>query len=122
MKVPGGTTVTRYFGLTTRPLVTRTVYMDADADGGRGPLEPGLPRWHVYIDQNRNGLFDDGEASTLTNTAGRYALDLPSTGSFQIRVIPQDRYDPTSPGAGYRGVTLSAGEVAEARNFGQKRR
>jgi len=95
--------------------------MDADKDGGRDALEGGLAGWTVYADLNRNGQLDDGEMTAVTNVNGRYALIGLRPGSYQVRIVQQTGYRRTSPGAGYRGVTLSAGEVIEARNFGEKR-
>jgi hypothetical protein len=121
LTVDAGETATRYFGVTQLPLVTGTVYMDADRDGGRSRGEDGLGGLTVFADANGNGVLDDGEATAVTNQRGRYALTGMDPGSYQIRVVQQDGYRRISPGAGYRQVTLSAGEVVEARNFGEKR-
>ena len=121
LSVEAGETATRYFGVTQLPLVTGTVYMDADRDGGRDAGELGLGGWTVFADANANGLLDDGEATALTNERGRYALSGMGPGSYQVRIVQQSGYRRTSPGAGYRQVTLSPGEVIDARNFGEKR-
>ncbi|MBI3467960.1 MAG: hypothetical protein HY000_33555 [Planctomycetes bacterium] len=34
---------------------------------GLAPLEPGLPGWTIYLDQNQNGRRDSGERSTTTS-------------------------------------------------------
>ncbi|MDB4796775.1 hypothetical protein OAG77_01110, partial [bacterium] len=37
-----------------------------------GPGGGGLPGWLIYLDQNRNGTFDSGELSTVTDGSGYY--------------------------------------------------
>ena len=39
------------------------VVYDLDGDGLLEQHEPGLPNWQIYIDNNNNEQFDDGEPS-----------------------------------------------------------
>ena len=51
-----------------------TKYNDLDGDGVRDPGEPGVDGVRIFIDTNRNGVLDAGEASTWTDANGNYAL------------------------------------------------
>jgi hypothetical protein len=75
----------------------------------------------VFIDANRNGSLDAGESSTTTDAAGRYAFDALEPGTYLVRIVQQPGYRRTSPGAGYRQVTVAAGDAIGSRNFGEKR-
>lgn len=50
--------------------------------------EEALDGLTVYADLNSNGLPDQGEPTTQTNSKGEYVLVLNSTGEVQIRQIP----------------------------------
>ena len=53
-----------------------TTWNDLNADGIRGPAEPGLARWTIYLDENNNNSLDPGERSTQTNAEGGLCLQL----------------------------------------------
>jgi len=121
LSVAAGEMATRYFGFTQLPLVTGTVYLDKDQDGGRDGGESGLSGWTLYADLNHNGTLDDGEFTTTTNKLGRYALSISLPGNYQVRMLQKSGFKITAPGSGYRAVTLTTGQIVEGRNFGQMR-
>ncbi|MGB7159291.1 MAG: SdrD B-like domain-containing protein [Tepidisphaeraceae bacterium] len=119
--VPIGGSVTRHFGVTRNVLITGTVFMDANKDGGKDAAEPGLSAWRVFVDADGDGVLDDDETSVLTDATGRYAIGTLAGGTHQIRVVQQTGYRRTSPAAGYRAVSLFPGTIATKVNFGEKR-
>ncbi|MGE0377399.1 MAG: SdrD B-like domain-containing protein, partial [Planctomycetaceae bacterium] len=60
--------------------------------------EPALVGWTVYLDQNVNGTFDDGEPSATTGADGSYILSGIRPGSYIIGQVPQPGWTQTSPG------------------------
>lgn len=78
--------------------VAGLVWVDSDQDGQRDADEPGLPGVTIYLDVNRNDLFDAGDLravsacddpATRANEAGTYEIAGVSAGSYLIReVVP----------------------------------
>ncbi|MBN2224505.1 MAG: putative Ig domain-containing protein, partial [Deltaproteobacteria bacterium] len=59
--------------------------------------EPGLEGWTVYIDQNQNGLCDQDEPNTVSDSTGYYNLQgIPGEDQW-LRVIPQSGWIQTEP-------------------------
>ena len=65
-----------------------TLYFDLDGDGTQDVTEGGIDSWTVYLDENNNGQFDDGEVSALTDVQGRYLLQT-APGDYTLRVLPR---------------------------------
>lgn len=61
-----------------------TVYDDADGSGTKGSSEAGLSNWRVYLDADNDGVFDSGEKSVLSSSAGAYQF----TGLAAARAVP----------------------------------
>jgi hypothetical protein len=121
LRVRGDQTITRYFGRTNNILLAGLVYMDANKNGTIDNGESGMVGWTVYVDADRDGVLDDGELTALTDDLGKFQFGSLPAGSYQLRVIPQSTYRATSPGAGYRPVSLPAASVSAKLNFGEKR-
>ncbi|HYO09545.1 MAG TPA: SdrD B-like domain-containing protein [Tepidisphaeraceae bacterium] len=121
LTVTGGQTATRNFGVSTTPIVSGTVFMDADKDAAFDALESGLSNWTVYVDKDNDGTLDAGETRTITDASGKYALIGLAVGTHRVRVVPQANYRLTTPTLGYHIVTLASGSVLAGRNFGEKR-
>ena len=74
-----------------------TKWYDMNGDGRRGPDEPGLSGWVIYVDLNGNGELDAGEPSTVTDSNGDYVLtDLPS-GMYTVAEVMQSGWQQTYP-------------------------
>ena len=50
----------RNFGSTQRVLISGGVFNDANGDRVRQSTEAGLANWRVYLDADRDGVFDAG--------------------------------------------------------------
>lgn len=74
------------FGFSKSARVAGSVFTDADRNGLQEGKEAGLPNWFVYVDENRNGVFDKGERVARTNARGYYIIDGLEEGNHSIRV------------------------------------
>ena len=73
----------------------------------------------VYLDQNRNGLLDDGEQSTTTNALGEYAFENLDSGSYVVSLLPIEGWRQVFPESNQPfEVSLESGENEEFVDFG----
>ncbi len=78
------------YTLTTRLLessagsLVGTVWNDANATGLRELMESGIPDWTVFLDSNGNGVQDDAEPATLTDSVGRYVFSSLNPGTYTL--------------------------------------
>ena len=73
------------------------VFNDINEDGVRQGYEALIAGRTVFIDENVNGLLDEGERSTITDAGGNYVFeDLPA-GAYSIRQIVPTNWRQTSP-------------------------
>jgi len=112
-------------------LIGTTVFLDRDGNGSPNPGE-GLEGVTVYLykDANGNGVYDPGEpmlASTVTDENGAYYFGNLPAGAYVVKVdtstLPAgvtNTVDQGSPTLNEGGVTLSAGQVVLAENFGYR--
>lgn len=100
-------------GLAIRPVgspavgtIRGTKWNDLNNNSAQDPGEPGLPGVTIYIDANTNGVFDNGELSTLTvadnplttiDETGRYEFVGVIPGTYAIREIVPAGFVQTSP-------------------------
>jgi len=80
--------------------ISGTVIEDLDNDGQRDGRERALAGVTVFLDQNRNRQLDAGEASTVTNSAGRYEFAGLPVGQYFVSHLPPAGYGQNSPGKG----------------------
>ncbi|MCA9185751.1 MAG: VCBS repeat-containing protein [Planctomycetales bacterium] len=64
-----------------------TKWFDANGDGKRDSNEPGLAGWTIYIDQNNNGQFDQGERWQVTDENGDYWFMHVPAGQVVLREV-----------------------------------
>lgn len=89
--------------------------------GGGIFLEPTLSGWTIYLDQNQNGMLDDGEHFEVTDASGSYQLTGLPPGTYYLREVMQSGWFQSAPGTGVIQVTLADGQEVEDQNFGNYR-
>ncbi len=115
----GSTITDRDFGNTQDAgSISGILYQDINGDGIRQPGEPGLPGWIIYVDTNRNGIFDNQDLLTITRSDGMYLFDGLQPGEFEIREVMQPGWDQSAPIAGFHQVTLAGGLALTDLDFG----
>lgn len=96
-----------------------TKYEDRDGDG---KLADGdhhrLAGWTIYLDTNNNGVLDSGEPTDVTDSHGNYDFPGLAVGTYHVREVGQSGWTQTYPSSGAYTVTLSAGQIAKNKSFG----
>lgn len=116
--VSGQSVIGRAFGNYRPVTIMGTVFHDYDTNGLRGGIEPGMPNWRVYLDANNNGLRDVNETAVVTDPAGRYLFTGLRPGTYVAREELQSGWRQTAPAAGAHTITLTSGQAALNRDFG----
>lgn len=73
-----------------------TAWHDLNWDGQRDAGEPGLEDWKIYVDENANGQWDDGEPMAWTDANGNYAISV-APGTHLVSVQKRDGWLQTGP-------------------------
>ncbi len=68
------------------------VFYDRNFDGLRGPQDPHLLGWTLYLDVNRNGVLDNEEPWATTDAHGNYSFSGLDAGEHRLGII-----GPTAP-------------------------
>lgn len=85
--------------------------------------EPLLSGWTIFIDENGNGVFDNGEMSTVTGENGWYEFSELSAGAYRVCEVQQNGWEQTSPTNAISNpnnchvVTLPEGSEQDSCNF-----
>jgi hypothetical protein len=79
--------------------------------------EVGLQNWQIFLDSNPpNGVFDQGELTTITDADGNYTIiDVPP-GTYQVREVQQNGWTQTTPDPA--PVTLNPLDIITGVDFG----
>jgi hypothetical protein len=110
----------------TQTSFSGTVFNDLNGNGVQDAGEPGLAGWTVWLDDDRDGIFNNNEPSATTNANGNYFLNTtgqpPGPGGayylgFNLPVGDGGRWMPTTPIYAYDIPTTEPNAV---RNFGVK--
>jgi hypothetical protein len=92
--------------------ISGTVYEDANVNHLRNAGEAGVQGVRVYVDANKNGVFDSTEKSTFTDAAGKYTIGSLASGTDRVRLVQADAAAVIdSPAAGYYDVTVASGNA-----------
>jgi hypothetical protein len=94
--------------------ITGSLFNDANANGRVDPGESGLPGVRVYIDTNRDGVFEPSEPSTLTDGLGNYLFEDLTAGDYIVRMAPQSGQIPLASSGGFVHVALAPNQAAQA--------
>jgi len=92
-----------------------TLYADNDRTGGKTGPDEALRGWRVYIDTNRNGAFDTGEKSSVTNVDGEYRLTGLLGGTYPVAVEVKPGWIPTT--AAQRNVAVQTDKTTRSDFF-----
>ncbi|WP_371357699.1 SdrD B-like domain-containing protein, partial [Hydrocoleum sp. CS-953] len=97
--------------------ISGTKFNDLDGDGNFDPDEPGIPNVTIYLDQNRNEVFDQDEPFQFTDIDGNYRFDNLTPGEYIVREVVPLNFRPTlTP---QQPITITAaGENVPDINFG----
>lgn len=102
-------------------VIQGTVFEDLNGDGGLDASDPGFAGATVYLDQNQNGRFDDGEVTAQTGADGAYQLAVAEPGTYRVGQVVPSGWLQTSPGlpAGpeTRGEVLTGWEAPAGRSL-----
>ncbi len=91
-------------------------WADADQDAKRDAGESGVEGWTIFLDDNENGLLDDGERSTTTDADGEYWFTELSPGGYTVAELPRAGWIATAGGP--HDVQLDPVEVVTGIDFG----
>jgi protocatechuate 3,4-dioxygenase beta subunit len=64
-----------------------TVFKDLNLNAAKDANEPGLAGWKFYLDLNNNNVFDTGEPTAVSNSAGLYTFKNVKTGRYLIKPV-----------------------------------
>ena len=83
-----------------------SVWTDLDGNGLRGPDDTGAPGRTVFLDANKNGRLDSGEAYRTTAADGTYAFTGLAAGTYTVAEVLPAGWQQSAPAAA-RTVTLT---------------
>ncbi|MCI0461044.1 MAG: hypothetical protein L0Z62_29195 [Gemmataceae bacterium] len=107
----------------TSGTISGTVFYDRNMDGLQqvDDSENGLDQFFVFLDTDHDGVWDEGEAYTLTDGDGRYAftglaVGLGDLSTFDVTLLFEDPWELTTVSP--VSVYLSSGQPDAVVNFG----
>ncbi|MEG4417055.1 DUF4347 domain-containing protein [Microcoleus sp. LAD1_D5] len=86
------------FGNFQSSTISGQKFNDLNNNGVKDAGELGLGNWQIFLDSiTPDGLFQQGEPTTITDAAGNYTLrDIPA-GTYQVREVQQNGWTQTTP-------------------------
>jgi len=91
---------------------------DADLDAVWDAGESALEGWTVFLDTDKDGQRDAGEASTTTDANGYYELDGLTPGEYTVAQVVQSGWAQTWPTDASHTVTVGTGNSWVGADFG----
>jgi len=77
--------------------ISGTVWDDLDGDGIRDKGEPGLSGFTLFLDQDADGEYDDGERTTTSDASGNYTFYGLAAGTYFVGQMASEGWEQTSP-------------------------
>jgi protocatechuate 3,4-dioxygenase beta subunit len=112
----------RTFALTQKVRITGNVWKDVNANAVKESTEVGFSSVRVFLDTNKDGIYQTTEPSVLTDASGNYAFDNLAAGTYRVRQVVPAGWRINSPTASYYDQTLASGAIATAKNFANTQR
>ncbi len=96
-----------------------TVFLDTDRDGVFDTGEAGVAGRTIYLDLNNNVQRESNEPLTTTNANGLYEFTGLAAGTYKIRQVLPSGFTQTTPSNNFgNNATVSGNQVREGLNFG----
>jgi ribosomal protein L12E/L44/L45/RPP1/RPP2 len=105
------------FGDTYLAFISGVVFNDANENGVQDSGETGLANRRVYLDLNRDGVYQSTEPSVLSDSGGNVIFNSVNPGSYVIRIADQSGWTATNVTS--YAVGLKAGRIKRGAFFGQ---
>jgi uncharacterized protein (DUF2141 family) len=102
--------------------VAGTLFNDANASGTRDTGEAALGNRAIFLDVDKDGVFDTGESTATTDAGGNYKFVAVAPGSYRVRPVPVTGWRVSDPDAGYYDLTLTSGQAVTGRTLGVTQR
>jgi hypothetical protein len=71
----------------------------------------------IFLDADKDGVFDSTERSVLTSSSGSYTFKDLSAGAYRVREVLPAGWRRTAPNLGYFDLSLASGSSTSARDF-----
>ena len=107
--------VVKKFAVTQGGTVRGVVFNDLNGNGIQDAGDVGLPNFRIWIDLDNDGVLDEKEPTTHTNSVGKFVLADLLPGNYRIRQKPQGGWNITTRKA--YSFSLSAGATS-TKKFG----
>ncbi len=121
LAVTGGVNVTGLnWGDTTKALASGTVFKDNNSNKKMDAGEVGAPGMIVFVDANKDGILDNGEASCTTDANGFWQFKNLKAGTYVIRIQARAGYKITTA-TSFSLTVASAALSTGHNNFGVKK-
>jgi len=93
-------------------------YNDLNGNGTRDEGEAGLAGWTIYIDSNDDGVLNNEETSTVTDSSGHYSFSELTDSDYFIREVGQTGWTQTDPAEGGKYHVYIDGNNPTGKDFG----
>ena len=114
----GGATAN--FADTQKALISGTVFNDLNGNKLLDATEKGVSGVRVYIDANKDGVFQSTEANVLTDANGNWSFGNLAAGTYVVRIVLPAGKTLTTPTGGAFTVTVAAAATSTGKLFGEK--
>jgi protocatechuate 3,4-dioxygenase beta subunit len=107
-------------GGTTTGTISGKVFNDTNGNGIGEAGELGKSNVRVYLDNDKDGILDVGEANKITDSGGNYSFTGLVAKTYRVRIVGVSGYRITSPSAGYYDLSISGNSKTAYFGLSQK--
>jgi hypothetical protein len=93
------------------------VYHDKNANGIFDGADTGISKFRVFLDEDFDGLLDEGEISKPVSATGTYTFTGVEAGVYRVREVYREGWRQTFPALGYYEVVLGYGAAGRNQSF-----